>query len=266
MKRWTLALISIVLVSSAATAQTEPRLARLQVKLWPEYDRPAVLVILHGWLAADAALPATVRLPMPARAGQPHAVAKRATGGTLLLAQHTIDVQGDWATVNLMTDVREVRLEYYVDLATTNPTRRHLFEWPGGLDVGQVSYEVMQPIGTTDFSVKPPPKSQGVGNDGLTYYLGELGPKTPLDAFTIAITYTKTTPTLTVMALRPTTPAVSQTPPAGTAPSGTPATPAATPSRSGGANMWLLALVMVFGAALGGLWVFILTKNRDAKR
>lgn len=80
---------------------------------------------------------------MPARAGQPHAVAKKAAGDTLLMAGHTIDVQGDWATVNVMSDVREVWLEYYVDLATTDSQRRSLFTWPGGLDVGQVSYEVM---------------------------------------------------------------------------------------------------------------------------
>ncbi len=259
MKRWRLALISIVLVSSIATAQTESRLARLEVALWPEYDRAAVLVILKGWLVVDTALPTTVPLPMPARAGQPHAVAKKGADGTLLMAQHTVDVQGDWATVNVMTDGREVWLEYYVDLATTNPQRRAVFTWPGGLDVGQVSYEVMQPIGAADFSVEPPPSRQSVGSDGLTYYMGELGPKTPLDTFTIGITYTKTTAGLTAMALQPTTPAVSQPPPAGTR-------PAVTASGPGGTNIWLVVLAMASGAALGGIWVFIVSKRRRGKR
>ncbi len=253
MKRWTLVLISIVLVSSAATAQTEPRITRLEVGLWPEYDRPAVLVMLHGWLAADAALPATVHLPMPAQAGRPHAVAKRAPGGPLLMAQHTVDVEGNWARVNLVTDVREVRLEYYVVLPISDPNRRYVFEWPGGLDIKQVTYEVMRPTGVKDLSVKPPPTIQSVGNDGLTYYLGDLGPKARNDTFSIGMTYTKTTSTLTAVALRPPAPAVGQT-------------PAPKPSGSGGANKWLVVLVVVLAAALAGTWIFKSSRKPQRKR
>jgi len=259
MKRLILAVASIVLVSSAATAETQPRLARLQVELWPEYDRPAVLVMLQGWLAADAALPATVRLPMPAQAGRPHAVAKRAADGALLMAQHTVEVKGDWAWVKVETDVREFRLEYYVDLATTDPARRYVFEWPGGLDVEQVTYEVMQPTGAKDFSVEPPPSSQGVGSGGLTYHLGDLGPKARNEPFSIRIAYTKTTPTLTAVPLAPSVPPVGQMPPAGR-------TPGVTPSGSGGANIWLLALMVVLGAAIGGFWVFVASKRPRRKR
>lgn len=259
MKRLTLALTLIVLVSSGATAQTEPRLARLEIEIWPEYDRPAVLVMLQGWLAADAALPANVRLPMPAQAGRPHAVAKRAADGGLLTADYTVDVKGDWAWVNMTTDVREFRLEYYVDLATTNPARRYVFEWPGGLDVGEVSYAVMKPTGAKDFSVEPPPSSQSVGSGGLTYHLGDLGPKARNDTFSIAIAYTKTAPTLTAVPLPPSAPPVGQMPPAGSAPGGT-------PSDSGGTKIWLLALMVVLGAAIGGCWVFAATKRPGRKR
>jgi hypothetical protein len=254
-----LVLVSVILFSSAATAQIESRLARLHVELWPEYDRPAVLVMVQGWLAEDAALPATVRLPMPARAGRPHAVAKRAPDGALLMAQHTVDVKDDWAWVNLITDGGEVRLEYYVDLATTDPARRYVFQWPGGLDVEQVSYVVMKPIGAKEFSVEPPPSSQSVGNDGLTYHLGDLGPRARNEPFSIAVAYTKTTPTLTAVPLRPSAPPVGQMPPGGRI-------PGRTPSGSGGTNIWLLALMVVIGAALGGFWVFVASKRPKRKR
>jgi hypothetical protein len=219
--------------------------------------------MLQGWLAGDVLLPAALELPMPARAGRPHAVAKRAPNGTLLMAPHTIEVQGDWARVKVLTDGREVRLEYYADLVRTGPERRYVFEWPGGLDVEQVTYEVMQPIDATDLSVDPPPKSQGAGNDGLTYFLGDLGPKARNDTFWIRIAYTKATSALTVSALELPTPSAGQTPPAGGATGGTAATPAGTPS---GPNVWLLALMVALGAALGGLWVFILTRRREGKR
>ncbi len=259
MKRWVLLLVSVVVVSSAATAETEPRLARLEIELWPEYDQPAVLVMLQGWLPADAALPATVPLPMPAQAGGPHAVAKGPPGGRLLTAQHTVEVKGDWATVNVMTDMLEVRLEYYVDFASTGAERRYVFEWPGGLDVGQVTYEVMQPIGATDFSVEPPPSRQSVSNEGLTFHLGDLGPKTRNDRFSIGLAYTKTTPTLTSDTLSPSVPPVGQMPPVGGA-------PGRTPSGPGETNIWLLALMIVVGAALGAAFVFMASKRPKRKR
>ncbi|MFQ5793211.1 MAG: hypothetical protein ACE5JI_22295 [Acidobacteriota bacterium] len=266
MKRRTLALTSIILVSSAATAQTEPRLARLEVALWPEYDRPAVLVMLQGWLTTDTALPATVRLPMPAQAGRPHAVAKRTPDGMLLLAQHRVDFEGKWARVNLMTDVREVRLEYYVDLASIDPGRRYVFEWPGGLDIEQVTYEVMQPIGAKDFSVEPSPSTQSGGKNGITYHLGDLGPKARKDTFFIEITYTKISPTLTAVALQVPAPPGGPTPPVGSASGGRPAIPAGTQADPDGVNKWLVAFVIVLAAAVGGASILMSSKKPQGKR
>lgn len=266
MKRQLLAVISMVLMCLAATAEAAPRLARLEVTLWPEYDRPAVLVMLHGWLVADAALPATVHLPMPARAGRPHAVAKRAPNGTLLVAEHTVEVEGDQARVKVMTDVPEVRLEYYVDLPSTDPKRRYVFEWPGGLDVEQVTYEVMQPVGAEDFSVEPAPSRRSIDNDGFTYHLGDLGSKARNDTFSIGITYAKTTPTLTVLALQPQLPPGGQTLPAASVPGEVPATSAATPSGPGGAETWLIALVILLAAALGGAWLFMSKRKPERER
>ncbi len=260
MKRWALALMSVVLVSSAATAETEPRLASLEVALWPEYDRPAVLVMLHARLVPDVALPATVRLPMPVEAGKPHAVAKRTPDGRLLLASHTVNVTGESAIVNVMTDEPEIRLEYYVDLAGTDPQRRYIFTWPGGINIEQVTYEVLQPIGAEGLSVNPSPGRQSVGDNGLTYYLGDLGPKKPNESFSIGVTYTKTTPALTALALQ------QQGAPVGQAPGGMSPPPAATPSGSGGATPWLVALVIGFAVALAGIWVVMSSKRLQGKR
>lgn len=254
MKWWALALMSFVLVSSAAAAETKPRLASLEVTLWPEYDRPAVLVMLHGRLVPNTALPATVHLPMPVIAGKPHAVAKRTRDGRLVLASHTVNITGKSAIVNVLTDEPEIRLEYYVDLTTTDPQRRYVFTWPGGMAIEQVTYEVLQPIGAEGLSVKPPGR-QSVGSDGLTYYLGDLGPKGSNESFSIGVTYTKTTPILTALALQ------SQGTPGGQAPGGMSPPPAATPSGSGGATPWLVVMVIGFAVTLAGIWVFVASKK-----
>jgi hypothetical protein len=69
-----LALCVVVLVGSAQAQDTPtssempPVLSTLEVSLWPEFDRPDVLVINRGLLAADAGLPAPVEIRIPASA------------------------------------------------------------------------------------------------------------------------------------------------------------------------------------------------------
>ena len=48
-----LALLQPALVHAQAAATANPRLASLGIEIWPEYDRPAALVILRGTLAED---------------------------------------------------------------------------------------------------------------------------------------------------------------------------------------------------------------------
>src|SRR3972149_3129178 len=54
-------LLAIVLLPALAAApapKATARLQSLQIDIWPEYDRPAALVILRAELAQDVALPA----------------------------------------------------------------------------------------------------------------------------------------------------------------------------------------------------------------
>jgi hypothetical protein len=241
-------------LAGAATVRAQTGLERLEVVLWPEYDRPTLLVMLRGYLPLDAALPTTVVLPIPATS-TPHAVAKRDPSvGNLLMAPHTVESDGAWSRVRVVTDMLEVRVEYYVELATTDTQRQILFEWPGGLDVRQLLYEVMQPVGASGLVVTPP-GLQRFGEDGITYHVGDLGPISASDPFSIAVSYTKTTPLLTAEAFKPPTPAAPQmsVPPTQSPAPQTPATESQAPS---GANSMLVVLVVVLAAALVGSWVF----------
>src|SRR5690606_4323832 len=58
-------LLSAAILPSAAAQTPSAALASLAVELWPDYDRPAVLVLLTGALPASAPLPATVTIPVP---------------------------------------------------------------------------------------------------------------------------------------------------------------------------------------------------------
>ena len=57
------------LAAPTVRAQTPvTALDRLEIELWPDYDRPALLVLLTGVLPPGTAMPAAVSIPIPADA------------------------------------------------------------------------------------------------------------------------------------------------------------------------------------------------------
>lgn len=201
-------LLLILAVGDPSEAQVSSALDRLEIVLWPEYDQPALLVMLRAWLPTDAHLPTYVPLSIPAGV-TPSAVAKRGEDGSLLLAAHTIIDHRFYQEVRIMADTREIRVEYYVPLSIEGPNRRHVFEWPGGLALGSVRYELQQPIGAVGMSVIPSADSQSTGFDGLTYLAADLGSRSQADTFTVQFTYAKSSPELTRTALQKVSPTVA---------------------------------------------------------
>lgn len=256
-----LLLIPFATFGQEASAPVAPRLERLEISIWPEYDQPSVLVMLRVWLSPETPLPTSVPLPIPAAAGGPSAVAKRFPGGQLLVAQYMLEAGEEVSTVYISTDSPEIRLEYYVPLDLSTEARHYHFEWPGGLAANRVLFEVMQPIGATGFVVQPASSAPALANDGLIYQREDLGPATPDQKFTIEVDYTKASPMLTASAMQSTVqtapPQTSQAPvPAPT--SG--ATTQAGPPPSGGVSPWLIPGLIVVG--VGILLVFMALKGK----
>jgi len=265
----TLAFLVLLLVSAGiattqeAPAPIAPRLERLEISIWPEYDQPSVLVILRGWLSPDTPLPTSVPLPIPTAAGSPSAVAKRFPGGGLLVAQSMLEVGEGMSTVYLSTDAPEIRLEYYVPLDLSTENRHYHFEWPGGVEIDRVLFEVLQPIGATEFAVQPASSAPAQANDGLTYQREDLGPATADQTFTIEVDYTKSSPVLTANTMPSTVPqAPAQT---SQSPAPVPASGAASqagPPPSEGVSPWLIPGLIVIG--VGVLLVFMALKGNKA--
>jgi len=243
----TLAFVAGIFLATAATAQV--RLERLEVVLWPEYDRPAVLVILNATLSADTELPAIVPMPMPTAAGAPHAVAKQGPNGNLLVAQHSVEVDGDWSTIKVLTDSPSIRLEYYAPFASTDAQRRHRFYWPQGIAIDQLYYEVLHPVGATNMSLTPPADG-AVEADGLTFYRAELGPRPGSEPFSITFAYAKQAPTLS-------SPAVQAAPPVAVV---QPAT--ATEGQGAGRSFDWVPLALVGLAAIVVMWLMFRRQGR----
>ena len=238
------ALLAIALLAVLASAPsraapaTNPRLASLQIEIWPEYDRPQALVILKGELASDAALPATVALRIPASSGGPSAVAYADPSGKLLNLNYERENAGDFVMLRFRTPQRSFHVEFYDPLAPDKRERNYRYGWPGDLAVDQVGVLVKEPAGASNFSVQPALGITTVSPDGLRYRAAQLGALKAGQPLPIEIRYTKTDPRTSVEILGA-------------------AAPAASAQRSARPDGWLLALgagVLTMWAAAGFVW------------
>jgi hypothetical protein len=168
--------------------QSDVDIDQLEVALWPEFDRPAVLVIYQARLSEAVELPAVVQLPIPAGVGEPHAVATRGSDERLVDAAYQRQVEGDWAVIQIEAPNREVWLEYYDDLQYEGAERRYVFTWPGDTPVGSLLFEVLRPVFAGDLLVSP---AGQVSEDaeGRTSVHGDLGPQSRSSSAVIELEY-----------------------------------------------------------------------------
>lgn len=154
-----------------APAQQETvTIETILVDVWPEYDRPSILVIYHVTLSSQTRLPAELTFRIPASAGSPHAVAMQDVNGLYTLAYET-EAQGDWTEVTFTTPVPDFRVEYYdPNLTLENNHRSYFFHWPGDYTVNNLSLQVQQPMNASNMTFSPALGSGRAGQDGLTYY------------------------------------------------------------------------------------------------
>lgn len=219
----------------AAAQTTSTQLAGLAVELWPDYDRPAMLVLLTAELPADAALPATLTIPVPAEADI-HAVASFNEAGALM---SDVDYTVNNGQMTLTTPANRFRVEYYAPYEADGNDYSYDFKWVSDLDVDQVTVVVQQPLAAVDFRIDPP--ASGVAaerGDSLTYHTLPPRPVAAGEPFVVAVTYSVEAPVLSA----PTTSGVSDA--AGGAPA---------PSSGDFDPIWLLAGAGAL-ALIGGAW------------
>lgn len=209
-----------VLAPVKVAAQTAAVLGRVEVALWPEYDQRSMLVLYRVTLPQDVTLPATVMLPIPARIGDPTAVAEQAGDGSLMLAEYTRQAaSGEWASLTIQAKSAVLQVEYYDTLAIEGDSRTFDFAWPSGWPVGELAYEVQQPAGVSAMQIEPAPTSNRTGTNGLTYFTGSLGAQDGSAQVQLQVSYTKSDAGLTVESVPPTTgsesPAIGAAEPSG---------------------------------------------------
>jgi hypothetical protein len=252
MRKWVLAIIIIlsILLPLDARGQEPITLSSLQIQIWPEYDKPGVLVIYQLKLSATTPMPASVSIRIPTAAGEPNAVAVRQVDGSLYTMDYTRKVAGDWATISFTAPSPEVQIEYYdPELIKENDSRHFEYVWPGDYAVSELILQVQQPATATDMQISPSLGPGTTGNDNLTYYTQNIGAISAGQEINITIDYQKSDDTLSAENL--------------------PIQPSAPISQSGSQSLnvttWLPWILGILGASLiigGIIWFWQTGKQR----
>jgi hypothetical protein len=197
-------LAGVLLGISAMVAQPNPVLSALGIDLWPDYDRPGVLVIYRATIAPDVPQPTRLAVRIPAAAGLPNAVAERLADGQLITLPYERIVDGATARITLTTSQPTVQLEYYDPVITRDGARRRFaFTWPGDLEVRDFSISVQQPRGAQAFTTIPGATRVAASADGLTYHaLSRTGVKAG-ETVEVQVSYEKASDQLTTEAKTP---------------------------------------------------------------
>jgi hypothetical protein len=200
---WAIALVLILSMLPAfqVQAQDPVTLSSMTIQIWPEYDKPSVLVIYHITLSSSTTFPANLSIRIPTTAGEPHAVAE-GLNGSLYSINYSRQVTGNWAIISFTTTESEVQLEYYDPGLVKDGNSRHFqYTWPGDYAVSQLTIQVQQPLGANDMRISPSLGSGEIGSDGMIYYTQDLGAVPAGQNLQITIDYQKPNDALSVESL-----------------------------------------------------------------
>jgi zinc-ribbon domain len=205
MHKWIIPLILILtlLIPAMAHAQGLLTLSSLEIDLWPEYDKPSVLVIYRLALSTDTSLPIALSIRIPTAAGEPNAVASRQVDSTLVNINYTRRVSGEWAYINFTTTTAEIQVEYYdPGLQKVGNARHYQYLWPGDYAATALTIQVQQPFGATDMRISPSLGAGAAGSDGLTYFSQNIGSVSAGQNIQISVDYQKSNDTLSAENLK----------------------------------------------------------------
>lgn len=205
-----LATFCLFLPLDARAQSSAPKLKMLNVALWPEYDRPEVLVIYRTRLSAGTELPTRVTFRLPGYIEQMHAVAVERDGVLVDVNQDSIELihNGDDLLLTFPSSSLNLQFEYYDPfiLAKQNQTRQLAFDFSAPYEIEMTIFEVQQPFQAEEFTLLPEPVNSFTNSDGLRHYTIEVPDLAPGDTFKLSATYRRNTDEVSVQSIKSHTP------------------------------------------------------------
>ena len=178
----------------SASAQTKAISAeQFEINIWPEYDRPSILVRYNIQLSPDVALPAQISLRIPVEAAPPYKIVYflENSDRPYLLDFRTY-TEDRWSRVIFTTSSPTITFEYYdTRLDTSSARRAYVFEWPGDITADSMTLSVQQPATASEMRLSERFSDGDLHADGLYYYTADLGQIDAGSTYAIAIRYIK---------------------------------------------------------------------------
>ncbi|MBI5653266.1 MAG: hypothetical protein HZC40_22895, partial [Chloroflexi bacterium] len=162
----------IFTLAPRAFAQDPNRLSTFKIQVWPEYDRPTVLVIIDGTLADKSNLPReiSVLIPTPAEL----LVATYATpDGTSFAPEQptkTKDLGDGWTSITFTINSPTFRIEYYHDALQGTADKTLNFAYKLFAPADSIAIEFQQPLRATNFATTPAMTATRTDTDGFKYF------------------------------------------------------------------------------------------------
>lgn len=162
----------------------------LKIDLWPEYDKPMVLVMIDGWIAESVELPIEVRLPVM-EGGSVHMGCSITSAGVHIHEsfKEGTDEDGDYVTFVLRE--RQFHLEYYYNPFRDTPFRRFDYYFKSPFNIAAVQVEIKEPLGSTGFILNPPSKYPMKNRSGITIHSLNIGKVKVGEGINITAEYSK---------------------------------------------------------------------------
>lgn len=191
-RRLLLALVITLLMATTAQAQSAVTgLDRLEIELWPDYDRPALLVLLTGVLPPGTVLPANVRLPIPAEA-ELHVVARISDNSEMIddVTYNTETGQEGQQFLTFTAPDLRFRVEYYLPFTAEGDDREFGFTWQSDLEIFLLAVLIQQPLNAVNFTTEPVAPTIQPRDEGFNYHVFPEQPMVAGQQFTVQGSYT----------------------------------------------------------------------------
>ncbi|MBI5955227.1 MAG: zinc ribbon domain-containing protein [Chloroflexi bacterium] len=206
MRKWFLILTMTVLLvfPSVVSAQGQIAIESVDVGLWPEYDKPDMLVINYIMLAGGTEFPVQVNIRIPAGSVL-HTVAVGETPEAV--TDQGIDFKtandGDWLVVSIQAEAPAIQIEYYDPaLKKDGEQRSYSFRWLSDYNVANFSVMFQQPFDAEQFTSSLSLQDDGLHADELQYYFSNVGAIPAGETLAFDLNYQKPTDVLSVSRLQ----------------------------------------------------------------
>jgi hypothetical protein len=247
-----IALALILTLAPRAFAQDPNRLAALKISVWPEYDKPTVLVIVDGTLADKTNLPRAITILIPSKAELLVATYANPDGTSFAPEQATTskDLGDGWTSITFTINTPSFRVEYYHDALIGAADKTIDFAHKLSAPADAITVEIQQPLRASNFATTPALSATRTDSDGFKYFSGQYQNVAAGQTLKIQVKYTKTDPH----------PSFVATPTANTPGSSAPANVASD-------SFWQNAFLLTAAVALGlvAVFGFLMLQKRQAQ-